>query len=145
VYASGTHTFKNEINYKVKLSLSELLAKKAIKAKKQNEEFGQVADDGLGRRNIFLSMTGTVDNPKIKYDSKGAMQNVKEDLKVEKQTLKSILKEEFGLFKKDSTLSGKHKKPGDEDAKFKIEWEESGKKEEKKTIKPPPKKEEEDF
>lgn len=143
VYVSGTHTFKNEINYKIKLSLNELLAKKAKKAKKENDEFGEVADDGLGRTNIFLSMTGTIDDPVIKYDSKGAIQNVKQDLKVEKQNLKAILKEEFGLFKKDSTLNTKKK---EEDTKFTIKWEEADKKEEpKKELKKPKKPEEEDF
>ncbi|MES2395151.1 MAG: AsmA-like C-terminal region-containing protein, partial [Bacteroidota bacterium] len=44
---SGTHTFNNEIDYKIKLSLNELLAKKAKKAKKENDEFGEIADDGL--------------------------------------------------------------------------------------------------
>ena len=144
VTASGTHTFNNAINYKVKLSLNELLAKKAKQAKKQNDEFGEVADDGLGRTNIFLSMTGTVDNPVIKYDSKSAIQSVKQDLKVEKQNLKSILKEEFGLFKKDSTLKGDNVKKEDK-AKFRINWEEADKKEEKKELKKPKKPEEEDF
>ena len=97
IVASGMHTFNNVINYKFKLSLNELLSKKAKQAKKENDEFGEVADDGLGRTNIFLSMTGTIDNPVIKYDSKSAIQNVKQDLKVEKQTLKVILKEEFGF------------------------------------------------
>jgi len=143
VNISGTHTFKNEINYKIKLSLNELLSKKAKKAKKENEEFGEIADDGLGRTNIFLSMTGTVDNPIIKYDSKSAIQNVKQDLKVEKQNLKTILKEEFGLFKKDSTLGNKKK---EEETKFTIKWEEADKKEEpKKELKKPKKQEEEDF
>ncbi|MFL5765653.1 MAG: AsmA-like C-terminal region-containing protein [Bacteroidia bacterium] len=141
IIASGTHTFDNEINYKVKLSLNELLSKKAKNAKKENDEFGQVADDGLGRTNIFLSMTGTVDNPVIKYDSKSAIQNVRSDLKVEKQTLKGILKEEFGLFKKDSTA----KVPQKEDPKFIIKWEESDKKEEKKELKKPKKPEEDDY
>ncbi|MCK6649115.1 MAG: hypothetical protein L6Q66_05635 [Bacteroidia bacterium] len=141
ITASGTHTFSNEINYKIKLSLNELLAKKAKKAKKENEEFGEVADDGLGRTNIFLSMTGTINDPVIKYDSKSAIQNVKEDLKVEKQTLKTILKEEFGLFKKDSTLKSKPT----EEKKFTIQWEEADKKEEKKELKKPKKPEEDDF
>ncbi|MGZ4054032.1 MAG: hypothetical protein ACXVPU_05415 [Bacteroidia bacterium] len=140
--ASGTHSFNNEINYKIKLSLNELLSKKAKKAKKENDEFGEVADDGLGRTNIFLSMTGTVDHPVIKYDSKSAVQNVKLDLKVEKQTLKTILKDEFGLFKKDSTLNSK--KPV-QDTKFIIKWDEADKKEDKKELKPPKKKEEDDF
>lgn len=143
ITASGTHTFNNEINYKIKLSLNELLAKKAKQAKKENNEFGEVADDGLGRTNIFLSMTGTVDNPIIKYDTKGALQNVKQDLKVEKQTLKSILHEEFGLFKKDSALS--NKKPKTDDTKFIIKWDEDDKKEDKKELKKPKKQEEEDF
>ncbi len=142
---SGTHTFDNEINYKIKLSLNELLAKKAKKAKKQNDEFGEVADDGLGRTNIFLSMTGTVDNPIIKYDSKSAIQNVKQDLKVEKQTLKMILKEEFGLFKKDTSLHNTTKIPKEDNTKFIIKWDEADKKEEKKELKKPKKKEEEDF
>jgi hypothetical protein len=142
IVASGTHTFNNVINYKFKLSLNELLSKKAKQAKKENDEFGEVADDGLGRTNIFLSMTGTIDNPVIKYDSKSAIQNVKQDLKVEKQTLKVILKEEFGLFKKDSSLNKKTLK---EDPKFIIKWDEADKKEEKKELKKPKKAETEDF
>jgi hypothetical protein len=142
---SGTHSFNNDIDYKIKLSLNELLAKKAKKAKKENDEFGEVADDGLGRTNIFLSMKGTVDNPKIKYDSKSAIQNVKQDLKIEKQNLKSILKEEFGLFKKDTTLQNINKTAKEDKTKFIIKWEEADKKEEKKVLKKPTRKEENDF
>lgn len=142
VTASGTHSFDNKINYRVKLALSDLLARKAKKAKKENDEFGEVADDGLGKTNLFLLMSGTVEKPVIKYDSKSAVQHVKQDLKVEKQTVKSLLKEEFGLFKKDSTISsGKKVVPP---ARTKIKWSESDKKEEKKTLKKP-KKDEEDF
>lgn len=143
--ASGTHSFNNDINYRIKLSLNELLSKKAKAAKKQNDEFGEVADDGLGRTNIFIAMTGTIDKPVIKYDSKGAVQNIKQDLKVEKQNLKSILKDEFGLFKKDTTLNNKEKVKKEDQAKLKINWEEADKKEEKKELKPPKKKEEDDF
>ncbi len=139
--ASGTHTFDNKINYRIKLSLNDLLSRKAKKAKKQNDEFGEVADDGLGRTNLFLLMSGTVDKPIIKYDSKSAVQHVKQDLKIEKQTFKKVLKDEFGVFKKDSTLSDKK---GKEKPKPLIKWEESDKKPEKKVLKKP-KKEEEDF
>lgn len=142
---SGTHTFNNEIDYKIKLSLNELLAKKAKKAKKENDEFGEIADDGLGRTDLFLSMKGTVDDPKIKYDTKSAIQSVKQDLKIEKQTLKTILKEEFGLFKKDTSLKNLNKIPAEDKTKFTIKWEDADKKEEKKELKKPKKKEEEDF
>ena len=37
---SGSHTFNNEIDYRFKVLLSDLLAQKARKAKKENEEFG---------------------------------------------------------------------------------------------------------
>lgn len=142
---SGTHTFSNDIDYRIKLSLNELLAKKAKAAKKQNDEFGEVADDGLGRTNIFISMTGNISNPVIRYDSKSAIRNVKENIKVEKQNLKGILKEEFGLFKKDSTLGTGSKVKQEDAAKFKINWEEADKKEEKKELKKPKKPEEDDY
>ncbi|MEO6903849.1 MAG: AsmA-like C-terminal region-containing protein [Bacteroidia bacterium] len=144
--ALGTHTFNNAIDYKIKLSLNELLARKAKKAKKENNDFGEVADDGLGRTNLFLSMTGTVEKPNIKYDSKSAVQNVKKDIKEEKQNFKTILKEEFGLFKKDTTLNNKTKK--EINPKFKIKWGEADKNKntEKKELKKPKKADlEEDF
>lgn len=146
-FASGTHNFENEINYKIKLSLNELLAKKIRKPKEKDTEFGEIEDDGLGRTNIFLSMTGTASNPIIKYDAKSAVENVKQDIKVEKQNLKKILKEEFGLFKKDTTLKNGEVKKEDQ-SKVKIKWEETEVKEEskeKKVLQKPKRKEEEDF
>ncbi|HET8963932.1 MAG TPA: AsmA-like C-terminal region-containing protein, partial [Chitinophagales bacterium] len=80
---SGTHSFDNKINYRIKLALNDLLAKKAKKAKRENDEFGEIADDGLGRTNLFLLMSGTVEKPVIKYDSRSAVQHVKQDLKSE--------------------------------------------------------------
>ena len=47
-------------------------------------------------------MKGPVDDPKIGYDRKGAGEKVRSDLAREKQTIKSMLKEEFGLFRKDT-------------------------------------------
>lgn len=144
--ASGTHTFDHAINYRVKLSLNELLAKKVRKNKKQDTEFGAVEDDGLGRTNIFLLMTGTAYEPIIKYDTKGAIDNVKQDLKVEKQSLKKILNEEFGMFKKDSSLRNTNKVKKEDQTKFTIKWEEADvKEEEKKELKKPKRKEEDDF
>lgn len=139
--ASGTHSFDNRINYRIKLALNDLLARKAKKAKKENDEFGEIADDGLGRTNLFLLMSGTVEKPIIKYDSKSAVQHVKQDLKLEKQTVKSLLKDEFGMFKKDSALP---RKKTNTPVRTKIRWDEADKKEEKKVLKKP-KKEEDDF
>ncbi|MFN8229391.1 MAG: AsmA-like C-terminal region-containing protein [Bacteroidia bacterium] len=98
ILASGKHTFNNEIDYRIQLKISELLAKK----RKQDNEFGPVENDKDNKRSAFIVMTGTVDDPIIKYDKNGLKEKIKQDLKDEKQTLKNILREEFKLFKKDS-------------------------------------------
>lgn len=121
IFVSGTHSFNNYVDYHFQLTLSDLLSKKAKKAKRENEEFGVVMDDGLGRTQLFVSMTGQIDNPQISYDSKGAKEKFKEDLKEEKQTLKQILKKELGLFKNDTTLKEVQKK---KETKVIIEWDE---------------------
>lgn len=104
IIASGEHTFDNVINYHVQVKLSDLLAQKAKKAKPENEEFGVVADDGLGKTSLFILITGTVDNPVYKYDAKGVKAKLVIDFIKEKETLKTILNEEFGWFKKDTSV-----------------------------------------
>ncbi|MBK7666054.1 MAG: hypothetical protein IPJ32_01155 [Sphingobacteriaceae bacterium] len=121
----GKHTFKNEIDYHIKLLLSELLASKKRANKQLDEELEFEENDPENRRSVYILMTGTVDNPIIKYDRKGLKQKIGEDLKAEKQTLKQILKEEFGLFKKDSTINQTEKTKAQN---FKIETENKTKK-----------------
>jgi len=102
---SGEHTFNNEIDYRIELLMSEVLSKKARKAKKENSEFGIIEDDGMGKSKLFIKVFGTVDEPEFAYDRKGLQQKIKNDLKEEKQTLKHILNEEFGWFKKDTSVN----------------------------------------
>ncbi len=123
----GKHTFNNEIDYEISLLMRELLAQKAGKVKKENDEFGEVADDGLSRT-LFISMKGTVDHPLINYDRKGMFQKIKADIKKEKHNLKGLLKDEFGWFKKDSTLTKAPEKGTQKKSdKLKVKWDESGK------------------
>lgn len=124
---AGTHSFNNNIDYRFKVLMNDVLWKKAKSKKKENTEFGYVEDDGLGKTALFLHMTGTVKNYKITYDTKGLKEKWSDDIKEEKRNLKQILKEEFGWFKKDSTLADpkKPKKDG-----FLIEWEEDTRKSE---------------
>ncbi|MBA3662670.1 MAG: hypothetical protein H0W61_00480 [Bacteroidetes bacterium] len=111
---NGTHSFNNDVDYHIRLLISELLSKK----RKADNEFGPVENDPDNRRSAFILMTGNIDNPVIKYDRKGLKQKVKEDLKQEKQNLKKLLKEEFGAFKKDTLTQ----KPGNKaDQKFELE------------------------
>ncbi len=120
---SGEHSFKNEINYHFELLLNEVLGKKVKRP--QNEEFGYVEDDGLGRTKIFLQMSGTVDHPEFSYDSDELKSHLKKEVDQEKKTIKKILNEEFGLFKKDSSFRNIELDPPKKKSPFKIEWEDN--------------------
>lgn len=117
--ARGVHDFDNIVDYSLSLLLSDVLGKKV---KQNTSEFGEIEDDGLGRTKLLLTMKGPIDNPRFAYDRKGATEKVKTDLAKEKQTMKSILKEEFGLFKKDTIKV--EKKPKKEE--LQIDWEDDG-------------------
>ena len=118
---SGTHTFNNDMDYHFKLLMSDVLWNKAKNGKKENSEFGYIEDDGLGKTSLFLHLKGTMDDYKVSYDTKGLKESFAADLKKEKTTLKTILKKEFGWFKKDTTLK---KEEGKDDGLI-IEWEEA--------------------
>ncbi|HQQ93035.1 MAG TPA: AsmA-like C-terminal region-containing protein [Bacteroidia bacterium] len=110
----GKHDFENRIEYHIQLLLSELLSRRR---KKKNSEFGEVLNDSENRRSVFVLMTGTVDNPILKYDKSGLREKIRSDIKAENQNLKSLLKEEFGLFKKDTALKNRTK----EETRFELE------------------------
>ena len=93
IIASGEHTFDNIVDYKLRLYLSQLVGKKV---RAQNTEFGTIEDDGLGRPMVFLTMKGTASDPKFAIDRKSVEQKITTEIKKETQSLKSILKEEFG-------------------------------------------------
>lgn len=94
---SGTHSFEQQIDYRIKFDLRELLGED------RDSEFGTVIDDGTGTK-IYLRMHGHLDSPSIEWDQSSRKQEVKEQLVHEKETIKSILKTEFGAFKKDTTV-----------------------------------------
>lgn len=117
ISGSGTHDFDNIVDYHIKLLLSDVLGKKA---RSNQSEFGEIEDDGLGRTMLFLSMKGPVDNPKFAYDHKATGQKIKTEIANESKNLKSMLKEEFGLFKKDTVTTSKPKKKEE----MQIDWNE---------------------
>jgi hypothetical protein len=125
---SGTHTFKNDLDYKIQVKLSEILWKKARTAKKENEEFGIIDHEGKsgGGTTLFISMTGTADNPVFKYDIGSVKKKIKTGLTQEKATMKSLLQEEFGKNRAglDSvTLREREDLKKQESGKFLFEWE----------------------
>lgn len=119
---SGLHGFDKNFTYKVKVSLSELLSKKAKKTDNGEGEFGVIEDDGLGRVFIYLVIEGSDQGTNVKYDRMGAVKNIRDQFREEKKELKEILNEEFGFFEKDSSLKGD--KEGDRATRFILEWDE---------------------
>ncbi|MFN8207350.1 MAG: AsmA-like C-terminal region-containing protein [Bacteroidales bacterium] len=99
---SGTHTFDNAFTYNVQVSMSEVLAGKARKARKENQEFGIVEPDDSHRTSLFLVISGTFDDYKVNYDARSAVKNIKTSLSREKTTLRNIFREEFGKKNNDS-------------------------------------------
>ena len=116
--ASGTHDFDNIVDYKLNMLLGDVLGRKV---KNENTEFGTIEDDGLGHSRLFLSMKGPVDDPKFSFDKKAVSQKIANDLKSDQQNVRQLLKQEFGIFKKDSTLKQEKKKKEE----MQIDWDDS--------------------
>ncbi|MEQ8907833.1 MAG: AsmA-like C-terminal region-containing protein [Vicingaceae bacterium] len=133
----GTHTFSNQIDYRFELLLNEILGKKVKKP--QNNEFGYVEDDGLGRTKVFMRMQGDLEDPNVSYDTEQLKSHLKQEVQKEKQTIKKLLNEEFGFFKKDSLSSKDLNNEEKKKSPFTVEWDEaqekkSTQKTEKQTI-----------
>lgn len=116
---NGKHSFDNDYEYHVKILLSQILSRKRQKNKSNITEFGVVEDDGLGRTSLLLKIIGKGEVAKVGYDMKAAGSQVKNNFKKEKQTLKTILNQEYGWYKNDSTVN---QKPPEKKARFKIKW-----------------------
>jgi hypothetical protein len=95
---SGWHAFNNDLDYHLEFKLRDL------KFNKKDSEFGEIEDDGTGKR-IFLHLFGNVDNLNFKWDGDANKAYKQEQRQQEKENVKSMLKSELGLFKKDSTVS----------------------------------------
>jgi hypothetical protein len=130
----GTHTFNNDLDYHFTLALADLLAskfKKQIKTRDNQEEFGPVEDDGRGRTKVFVSLTGTVDNPIVKYDKKAMREKISGDMKAQKTELKEALRREFKWGVADTTRKAQNLDKNtinkQEQGKFVIEWDDDKK------------------
>lgn len=96
IQLNATHDFDNNIDYRFGFRFRDLKTNK-------ESEFGNVIDDGTGLL-VFLKMYGNLANPQFAWDKEGKKQNTKEYNQQEKENLKSMLKSDLGLFKKDSTV-----------------------------------------
>ena len=101
VFISGTHNFEQEINYRIKLLLSELMSTKFRRKNTQikKTEFGEVKENGKIFNTIYFKMTGNSENPKISFDGIRFREDVKKGIKKEKATITSIIEEDILLTK----------------------------------------------
>lgn len=116
----GTHTFGNDIDYHVNMLLSDVLRAK----KKKHDAVEQfVEDDGYGKPRLFLKLSGPIDDPVVKYDTKAVGRKIADDFKNEKKVFKDVIRQEFG--RKTTEPEKDPKKAGDKQSpEFQIEWDE---------------------
>lgn len=94
----GEHGFNDSIDYGLNFRLRDVLMKED-----KDAAFGTILDDGTGYR-LYLSMGGTVNHPVFSLDKEERKQARREKMIQEKETIKAVLKQELGLFKKDSSV-----------------------------------------
>ncbi len=94
---AGSHSFDNNIDYRFIFRFRDLMASE------RDSEFGQVIDDGTGIK-MYMRMHGTLENPIIEWDDVSRKEQAQENREQAKEDAKSILKTEFGLFKKDTSV-----------------------------------------
>lgn len=116
---NGKHSLDNDYEYHVKVLLSEILSKKRNKNKTNVTEFGEVQDDGLGRTSMLLKIVSKGEDVKVSYDMKAAANEVKNNFKSERKTLKTILNQEYGWYKNDTAVMHK---PEEKKPRFKVTW-----------------------
>ena len=116
VFLSGSHTFEQEIDYRIKLLLSELMSTKFRKKNTQvkKTEFGEIKENGKIFNTVYFKMTGNSENPNISFDGIRLREDVKKEIAKEKETIINILKEDVFLNKEQ-----KNKEKGQD---IIIEW-----------------------
>ncbi len=123
----GIHGFDNQIDYHMRILLSEVLSGKARDKKTNFGDFAYVEDDGLGRTSLFLRITGNLSDPVFDYDRKAVARKIKDDFIREKRNFAEALKKEFHWLSRDSQKKQQAEKRKEwirkqEEGKFIFEW-----------------------
>jgi uncharacterized protein involved in outer membrane biogenesis len=100
---SGTHSFENDIDYALDFALSDVLTLK----ERKGEYNAFVQEDEEGKTRVFLRIHGTTESFEVDLERTDIKRQVKEEIRTEKETVKGILKEEFGVFSKETDLEVK--------------------------------------
>lgn len=84
----GHHGFDNVVDYHFKINLHKLLAQKF---RRGGRDVQYIEDDPYEGLNLYLSMSGPLDNPSIKFDKAGSRNKIKEDFRKEREEMKNLL------------------------------------------------------
>ncbi len=118
ISATGTHSFDNHFSYRLKVLLSDILARKARKPPTLETEFGRVEEDGLNQTSLFLRIEGTPDDFNVSYDREAVKDAIRQSFREQGKEIRAALQEEFGWNKSDSISPESDRKPA-----FRIRWE----------------------
>ncbi|MFO7722892.1 MAG: AsmA-like C-terminal region-containing protein [Bacteroidales bacterium] len=92
---SGSQAFSGEIEYHIRMLLSDILSGKA--KRNPNPEL-QAETDSRGRLTLFLVVDGTVADPRVRYDRRSQREKVQQEMQQEKEEIKGLIRKEFGTF-----------------------------------------------
>ena len=107
----GKHQFDNFMDYSLEMELRDVLASRY---RRQNtpDEFEEEEEEGI---RAHIRMSGTPDKLTFRHDRKKARQSFKQEMKKEGKTVKEILKQEFGIGKKEDNGEKEDEVPNWED------------------------------
>ena len=84
----GYHYFNDTVDYHFKINLHKLLAQKFNR--KLDNDIQYMETDPYEGVNLYLSMTGALGDPKIKYDKSSSRKKLQNDFKNEKSNFKNL-------------------------------------------------------
>ncbi|WNB18320.1 AsmA-like C-terminal region-containing protein [Marivirga arenosa] len=87
ILIQGTHTFDQEINYRLLVPL------KNYKRKDKDEAFGAIEEE-KDYSSLYLKIEGTTDDFEVSWDKKRSLKSIADRIKEEGKTLKKIIKGE---------------------------------------------------
>ncbi len=97
ISALGIHRFDNSYDYRITVSLTDILFKKARKKRQEIDNFGIIEDDGIGKISVPLRIVGKNDKYNSSFDKQTALDDIKKNINEEKKTIKNIIQEEFSI------------------------------------------------
>lgn len=119
VHVSGSHSFNNIMDYRIRLLLSDVLGRKV--KEKQSINMDEIRENLEGKTTIQLKMKGHVDNPKISLDKVKLKGDVFEEIKKETIEIKNIIKEK--ILNQPDLEEKESPEWVEEDSGLEIDWE----------------------